>query len=389
MKNSQLILVGMLIFFNLPAFSQIDEARIAIAAGRNKDAFGLLINAASQGNPEAQRLVGEMYFEGKGVSKDIAKSLVWSKASADRGDRLAQYTMGYFNENGIGAPTSAANALSYYRLSALQGFIPAKVKLADMYWAAGDRGLAGNWYREAAIDGNERAIKRIKEIGDSLDVEHALRDKEDRERENRENAVEAREYARRMEVMRAEEEADARSSRLNLARDLAAQQQKFAQNAARINSIGRSVDNSKISDRGDSKGLFVNNINRPPERQDSNSFSIAAKPNQQENNQDIVEHNPYDKFPKSESWGNTLAPWMAYKGFAESRSGSCKQAIDRMEAAINRDVGSGFAVVKDRTDCVCQTTPRSNGLLKTVKGWQCAVYWSLTDTGKKRGVVAR
>lgn len=379
----------MLVFFNLSAFSQIEGARTALAAGKNEEAFGLLSSAASQGNPEAQRLLGEMYFEGKGISKDIAKSFVWSKASADRGDRLAQYSMGHFYENGIGTPISAANAISYYRLSALQGFTPAKLKLADLYVAAGEGSLASNWYREAAIDGNENAIKKIKEIGDSVGAAQVIHDKEVREREIRKNALEARESARRIEAMRAEGEAAARSARLNFARDLAAQQQQFAQNAARIGAMGRSADNSQILNHSDSRDFIVENKIRPRERQESNNSSIAAKPTQQESNQDIIEHNPYDKYPTSETWGDTLAPWMAYKGFAESRAGACKQAIDRREAGINEDVGRGFVVVKDRTDCVCQTTPRSNSLLRTNKGWLCAAYWSLTDLQKNRGDVAR
>ena len=46
--------------------------------------------AAEQGNAEAQRILGSMYHDGKGVPKDDKQATYWLKKATAQGDKVAQ-----------------------------------------------------------------------------------------------------------------------------------------------------------------------------------------------------------------------------------------------------------------------------------------------------------
>ncbi len=168
--------------------------------------------AAEKGNPDAQNNLGWMYGQGNGVAQDFAKAAEWYQKAANQGDATAQRNLGVLYENGRGVSRDISKALEFYRKAAVQGdsqaqlyssrlekVIPkdlgsvssektgstaseptllellekraehgdpeAQYNLAHMYHkGVGVRKntiLAVKWYRLAANQGNEEAIKAL------------------------------------------------------------------------------------------------------------------------------------------------------------------------------------------------------------------------------------
>jgi hypothetical protein len=85
---------------------------------------------------------------------------VWSRLASE-GDPNAQFMLGYMSETGLGQPWSARAAASWYRLAADQGHTEAQWRLGSLY----DRGLgvawsvqdARRWWAAAAASGHGEA----------------------------------------------------------------------------------------------------------------------------------------------------------------------------------------------------------------------------------------
>ena len=108
-----------------------------------EESFALEQNRAMDGNVEAQRALGMMYYNGKGVPQDAAKAMEWFQKAAGQGYAAAQYNLGemYYNENPFGdQPIDAVvrkdntKAAEWYQKAAEQGFTEAQVKLGGMYF---------------------------------------------------------------------------------------------------------------------------------------------------------------------------------------------------------------------------------------------------------------
>ena len=73
---------------------------------------------AKQGNAEAQNLLGEMYFLGKGVKQDYQEAAKWYRKAAEQGRANAQYNLGFMYENGQGVIQDYQEAALRYHLAA-------------------------------------------------------------------------------------------------------------------------------------------------------------------------------------------------------------------------------------------------------------------------------
>jgi tetratricopeptide (TPR) repeat protein len=91
-----------------------------------------IIKHAEQGNANAQNLVGEMYFLGKGVKQDYQEAAKWYRKAAEQGDANAQYNLGFMYKNGQGVKQDYQEAAKWYR-------------------------KAAKWYRKAAEQGDANA----------------------------------------------------------------------------------------------------------------------------------------------------------------------------------------------------------------------------------------
>lgn len=65
--------------------------------------FNQIQRLANQGDVSAQILLGSMYYEGKGVRQDYAKSIEWYTKAANQGNAGAQYNLAlmYFQGKGV------------------------------------------------------------------------------------------------------------------------------------------------------------------------------------------------------------------------------------------------------------------------------------------------
>jgi len=130
---------------------------------------------AEQGNAEAQNLLGEMYFLGKGVKQDYQESAKWYRKAAEQGGANAQYNLGSMYENGQGVKQDYQEAAKWYRMAAKwyrkaaeQGRANAQYNLGFMYrnGKGGERDYqeAAKWYSKAAEQGDANSQNLLGEM---------------------------------------------------------------------------------------------------------------------------------------------------------------------------------------------------------------------------------
>jgi TPR repeat protein len=79
------------------------------------------------GEPNAQYIIGEMYYNGLGVKKDHAEAAIWIRKAAEQGLSEAQFVIGHMYYYGLGVKEDHAEALIWCRKAAAQGHIRAKL----------------------------------------------------------------------------------------------------------------------------------------------------------------------------------------------------------------------------------------------------------------------
>lgn len=110
---------------------------------------------------QAQFELGERYYLGDGVPKDMAKAAEWWQEAAEQGHASAQYSLGYMyyrghflGEHFVG---DAAEAIQWWQKAAAQGHVGAQYSLGFMYrngqWVSRDDVKAAQWYQQAADQG--------------------------------------------------------------------------------------------------------------------------------------------------------------------------------------------------------------------------------------------
>jgi TPR repeat protein len=116
--------------------------------------------AAAEGEDvEAQRAMGIWYSNGEsGLPKDETQAAHWFKRAAELGDALAQTSLGWRYERGLGVTRDPAKAFQWYRRAALLGHVAAQFRLGVLYSEGQgvnqDAGESDAWYRKAAARGH-------------------------------------------------------------------------------------------------------------------------------------------------------------------------------------------------------------------------------------------
>ena len=120
-----------------------------------------LAQAAEQGNPEAQATLGAAYEMGLGVEQDYVEAAAWYRDASDQGYAEAQWLLGRLHETGKGVPKDDIQAAAWYRKAAEGGNASAQNRLGGMYstgeGVAQDHAEAAKWYRKAAEQGDASA----------------------------------------------------------------------------------------------------------------------------------------------------------------------------------------------------------------------------------------
>ncbi|MDR2141278.1 MAG: SEL1-like repeat protein [Deltaproteobacteria bacterium] len=116
--------------------------------------FKRFLKAAERGDPLAQMTVGVMLNRGQGAPKDPAAAVKWWRRAAESGLGVARMALGEAYERGEGVPPDQAQALSWYRLAAEKDNVQAALALARAYESgqgvAVDEAEALKWYHLAA-----------------------------------------------------------------------------------------------------------------------------------------------------------------------------------------------------------------------------------------------
>ena len=159
--NSLLLAILYLLGTASFAAANFDDALAVYERGDYVQAMKLFRQLAERGHQWAQRRVGLMYAEGKGVPQDYQEAVNWYRIAATREDEWAQTRLGSLYAEGKGVPQDYQQAVKWYRLAAAQGYAPAECSLGVAYekgqGVPQDYRQAVKWYRLAAARGNEMA----------------------------------------------------------------------------------------------------------------------------------------------------------------------------------------------------------------------------------------
>ena len=138
------------------------------------DPVVLLRQAAESGDAEAQRNLGLMYAEGRGVQRNDGEALRLFRLAGEQGDAEAQHHVGWMLEKGSGAPKDHAEAVRWFRRAADRNFAAAQISLVIAYeqgrGAAQDNAQAVRWLRQAAKQGDAAArwFRKTADAGDAV-----------------------------------------------------------------------------------------------------------------------------------------------------------------------------------------------------------------------------
>lgn len=110
-----------------------------------------LIEAAEQGDANAQTELADRYRDGKGIDQDYTKAVEWYRKAAEQGVAKAQCFLGAFYYDGIVVKQDYVKAFDWYEKSAEQGYEPAQVHLS---WF----GVPVEWYRKADEQDHESVV---------------------------------------------------------------------------------------------------------------------------------------------------------------------------------------------------------------------------------------
>lgn len=148
-----------------PTAANLDSAQAAYDRGDYARAFKEFKKLAEKGDRVAQYSLGLMYWKGQGVAKDNERAVQWYRKSADQGYADAQYRLGNHYWEGKGVRHDDAEAVRWYRKSADQGNAWGEFYLGYAYafgrGVANDRDEAMRWYHKAADQGNASAQNNI------------------------------------------------------------------------------------------------------------------------------------------------------------------------------------------------------------------------------------
>jgi len=119
------------------------------------------LQAAENGDSDAQYRIGLMYLNGEGVSQDLAQAARWYRKAAEQGNSDAQFGLGVLYFHGQGVPENTEETAKWYRRAAEQGNADGQLGLGLLYLLGKgvrqDGKKAYIWLDLAAAQGNTQA----------------------------------------------------------------------------------------------------------------------------------------------------------------------------------------------------------------------------------------
>lgn len=121
-------------------------------------AFEWFEKSANAGNFHALSKLGNIYAS----KEDFKNAFKWFEKSALKGDNKSAYNLGYFYTGGLGVPMNLKEALKWYEISAKDGNIDAQINLGFAYMSGHgttkDLKKASYWIKKAKETGNKKAL---------------------------------------------------------------------------------------------------------------------------------------------------------------------------------------------------------------------------------------
>ena len=144
--------------------SEPDRAKL-LAAKAKDPLFERIQLSATQGDADAQCLLGKLYAEGDGIEKNLKLAAQFYRLAADQGQDLAQQRLGDCYQNGLGVPKNDTEAYVWFSLSAENG------------QTLNGRGRAGELLDEITKDLSPKNLVRAKTKVSHLQKKIALKEK--------------------------------------------------------------------------------------------------------------------------------------------------------------------------------------------------------------------
>ena len=147
----------------------VNKARDQVLSSIQSDNLPRLVQqhgqAAEEGDPHAQYLVGCAFFSGRGAPQDFAEAAKWFWASANQGHPAAQCNLGVLYHGGMGIESNLSEAFRWFSYAANQGSIPGVYSLATCYMygegTAANPTEAARLFRSAADQGYAPAQRNL------------------------------------------------------------------------------------------------------------------------------------------------------------------------------------------------------------------------------------
>jgi TPR repeat protein len=147
---------------------------------KKEELFKKLLEKAESGDASSQKLVGNCYFKGDGVSKDEKVAVKWLRKSAEQGNSKAQADLGACYFSGRGVPVDEAEGFKWSKKAAEQGDPAAQCNLGFKYFEGKgvheDKKEALKWFRKASEQGIIQAcsmLEVLKKENPRLDMSDA------------------------------------------------------------------------------------------------------------------------------------------------------------------------------------------------------------------------
>ena len=159
-----------------PAHAGFPEGASAYNARNYALAMKEIAPLARAGNPDAQHLLGLMYYMGRGVARDYKQAFGWHLKAAQQGKADAQYVVGAMYYTGNAVPQDQKHVVTWFRKAAEQGHAEAQHALGLMYryHVAGvpaDPVIAYMLYNLAAASGHQNAVNQRAAIAKTMTQE--------------------------------------------------------------------------------------------------------------------------------------------------------------------------------------------------------------------------
>lgn len=126
-------------------------------------AIQLYQKSSDNGYKYAQNRLGDCYYFGTGVPKNITQAFDLYTRAANGGLLDAQFSLGVMYEDGEGVPKDYKKSLENYLKAAMSGHADAQNNLGNLYHKGlgtpADKVLAYAWFNVAAAYGSKQAIK--------------------------------------------------------------------------------------------------------------------------------------------------------------------------------------------------------------------------------------